>query len=72
MPTEISLKAAVNELEKVTSDVTTAAETAPPKEKKRLLLKVKALKRVRKELAAICRGPFIVVPPSGGGSSSKS
>jgi len=65
MPDKVSLRATLSELDRVTADVKSAAAVAPPAQKRKLQLKIKKLTKVRKELAQICHGSFIVVPPPG-------
>jgi hypothetical protein len=58
MPKEITLKAAVEALDKTTEALEKVHEKATGKEKEKLELKIEALEKARKELTFICGKSF--------------
>jgi len=64
MDKEISLKATVSELDKVTDELKKISSQVTGPEKEILDLKIELIKNVKEELTVICGHAFPVYPPS--------
>jgi hypothetical protein len=60
---EISLKATVHELEKVTTELKEVHKTAVGKQKQELELQIQSLGKVREELVSLCHKTFPLWAP---------
>jgi len=72
MAKEISLKATVRELDKVTKELDEVRKTATGDLKRQLDAHIEVLEKVHRELTDECHSFFVVPPPPGSSSKKKS